>query len=231
MISVAAVALKDRQIYNQNLDRKKSVLKACWLIQPGEKVSAEDVDLKFEAMEPKILDLQTGKYVADIDVAAFDPEEVERISAPENSSKIQDLPTQIKVFQLMKEEEVSMLVLPVHGQGLWGPLLGYLALDADMDTIQGLTFYKHKETPGLGAEVDNPKWKKLWPGRKVYDKDGKLAINVIKGAAKAPEIEPNSVDGISGATLTCRGVTNLLHFWLGEDGYGPYLENFKAGQV
>jgi len=106
-----------------------------------------------------------------------------------------------------------------------------LALAPDMNTVKSFSFYQHGETPGLGGEVDNPAWKALWPGKKIYD-DGEPKIQVIKG-----HVEPDTpgakykVDGLSGATLTGNGVTNLLHYWLGHNGYQPLLTRLKNGDI
>ncbi|MCK5551203.1 MAG: FMN-binding protein, partial [Hyphomicrobiaceae bacterium] len=116
------------------------------------------------------------------------------------------------------------------GKGLWGTLYGFIALDADLNTVKGLTFYEHKETPGLGAEVDNRTWKDLWPERLVYGDnglDGEVMLRVIKGAVARRDEQPHDVDGLSGATLTSRGVSNLLQYWLGDDGFKPYFKKFK----
>jgi Na+-transporting NADH:ubiquinone oxidoreductase subunit C len=107
-------------------------------------------------------------------------------------------------------------------------LYGFVALRADFDTIHGLTFYKHGETPGLGGEVDNPRWRAKWADRKVFDENFDPAIRVIKGPAGPPEEAPFEVDGLSGATITSNGVTYLMQFWLGEDGFGPYLEKLRS---
>jgi Na+-transporting NADH:ubiquinone oxidoreductase subunit C len=120
-----------------------------------------------------------------------------------------------------------MVVIPVEGKGLWSTLYGFLALDKDVNTIKGLTFYQHAETPGLGGEVDNPKWKALWPGRKAFGDDGQPKIAVIKGQAGPVAEDPYQVDGLSGATITARGVSHLVQFWLGTNGFGPYLKQFK----
>ena len=114
---------------------------------------------------------------------------------------------------------------------MWSTLYGFLALEADANTVVGLVFYEHAETPGLGGEVDNPVWKAKWVGKEVYD-EGDVAISIIKGS-----VDPSSsnavhqVDGLSGATLTSRGVHNLLHFWLGDNGYKPFLTNLKNGEA
>jgi Na+-transporting NADH:ubiquinone oxidoreductase subunit C len=138
------------------------------------------------------------------------------------------------VFRVKREggNGIEAVILPVHGYGLWSTLYGFLALDLDLNTIRGLTFYEHGETPGLGGEVDNPRWKHLWVGKKAFDENGDLRIAVIKGqvnpSAPAAKYE---VDGISGATLTSRGVSNLIRFWLGDEGFGPYLDRLRATGV
>ena len=119
------------------------------------------------------------------------------------------------------------MVLPIHGYGLWSTLYGFIALEGDLETIVGLGFYSHGETPGLGGEVDNPSWKAQWVGKKLYDSQGELAIQVVKGKAAPGDV--NSVDGLSGATLTSRGVSNLVNFWLGDDAFGTFLSTAKAG--
>jgi Na+-transporting NADH:ubiquinone oxidoreductase subunit C len=134
------------------------------------------------------------------------------------------------VVHLVKQHgAVQLVILPVHGSGFVSTLYGYLALAGDANTILGLSFYEHAETPGLGAEVNDPAWRALWRGKKIRDADGQLRIQVIKGrvdaAAASAEYE---VDGLSGATRTGDGVTNLLRFWLGADGFGPYLENIRT---
>ena len=119
-----------------------------------------------------------------------------------------------------------MVVLPVEGKGLWSTLYGFVALKPDIKTIAGITFYEHGEKPGLGGEVDNPSWKAKWPGKRAFDDNWTPKIMVVKGQAK----DEYGVDGLSGATITSRGVGNLLQFWLGADGFGTYLKNFREGR-
>lgn len=123
--------------------------------------------------------------------------------------------------------ELEQVILPIRGYGLWSTLWGFIALDADLVTIRGITYYEEGETPGLGGEVDNPDWKKKWKGKQAFD-DGKVAIRVIKGTVNAETPDAKfEVDGLSGATITSKGVTHMLHYWLGEDGFGPFLEQLK----
>jgi Na+-transporting NADH:ubiquinone oxidoreductase subunit C len=233
-VAFAAVTLKERQERNAVLDRQKKVLIVSGLMEEGEEVSPEQVQKMFdESIVSRIVELDSGTYAESIDNETYDQQKALKDpqlseKAPENKAGIARIPKYGRVYYLTEGEEIKKLILPVEGKGLWSTLYGYLALAPDTTTITGITFYQHGETPGLGGEVDNPSWKALWPGRQVYDDSWEPAIEVIKGAAGPPSKNPHKVDGLSGATLTSRGVTELLHFWLGEHGFGPYLENFRS---
>ena len=138
------------------------------------------------------------------------------------------MPLRALVYQMVENDQIQKIILPIEGKGLWSTLYGFLALGPDTTSIEGITFYQHGETPGLGGEVDNPSWKALWSGRQAYDESWEPVIEVIKGHAGPPSEDPYAVDGLSGATLTARGVTYLVRYWLGEQGFGPYLERFRA---
>ena len=135
------------------------------------------------------------------------------------------------VYLIEKDGKYDKVILPVRGYGLWSTLYGFLALENDFNTVAGLGFYDHGETPGLGGEVDNPKWKAIWPGKEIYS-DGDVAIELVKGNvdSSTPNAE-NKVDALSGATLTSRGVSNLLRFWMGELGYKSFLSNLRSGEA
>jgi len=125
--------------------------------------------------------------------------------------------------------QLKSVILPIRGYGLWSTLHGFIALESDLNTVVGLGFYQHAETPGLGGEVDNPKWKGLWPGKKLYNEAGEPVIHIVKGGVdpSSPNAE-HQVDALAGATLTSNGVDRLLQFWLGEQGFGPYLAKLRA---
>jgi Na+-transporting NADH:ubiquinone oxidoreductase subunit C len=110
-------------------------------------------------------------------------------------------------------------------------MYGLIALGSDLNTVESFGFYEHGETPGLGGEIDNPNWKSSWVGKKVFANGGPPVIRVVKGkvAEDAPGAE-HKVDGLSGATLTANGVTNTVDFWLGPNGFGPYLNRLKGGE-
>jgi len=132
------------------------------------------------------------------------------------------------VYLVKDGDQLQQVILPVYGKGLWSTMYGFISLDADLSTVIGFAFYEHGETPGLGGEIDNPAWKGLWPGKRIYDEAGNIRIEVLKGAVdrQSPDAV-YQVDGLSGATLTARGVSNLLQYWMGSNGYRPLLENLK----
>ncbi len=233
VVSSSAVSLKDRQDTNAALDKQRNVLVAAGLAEDRERLSREEIEERFAPIQQVVIDLETGEEAPGIDPGEFDYRKAAADpdtsrEAPDNPSRIQRLADHALVYQLQDESgAIQTLVLPVEGYGLWGTLYGFLALDADLGTISGITFYDHKETPGLGGEVDNPRWKALWKGRQAFDDQLNPRITVIKGTAGPPLEDPYRVDGISGATMTSRGVTNLVQFWLGANGFGPYLEKLR----
>ncbi len=235
VVAGSAVSLKDRQEANARLDRQKKVLSVVGLLKEDEDLDAAAIEARFaERIKPQVIELATGKPAEGIDPATFDQQAKDPavgIDAPSNQAKVLRLPKHAIVYQVLSEQkQVERVVLPVEGKGLWSTLYGYLAIEKDGDTIAGLTFYQHGETPGLGGEIDNPRWKALWPGRKIHNADGKTAIRVVKGAAGPSGEAPNKVDGLSGATLTSNGVTYLLQFWVGENGFGPYLAGMTGAK-
>lgn len=236
VVSGAAVSLKERQTANATLDKQKNVLLAAGLAQEGEPLSEEAVQERFASIEMKVIDLASGEELPDVDPRTFDQQDLARDPASSraverNPAQVQRVPDRALVYEKYSDDgSLDMVILPVEGQGLWSTLYGFIALDADLNTVRGLTFYQHGETPGLGGEVDNPRWKALWPGREVFGREGEPQIEVIKGRAGPPEQAPHEVDGLSGATITSRGVTHLLRFWLAESGFGPYLQRLAAEQ-
>ena len=234
LVSAIAVALRDRQQENKLLDEQKNVLEVAGLLDVGERLSREGIQRRFsENLTARVVALETGDYADDVDPLTFDqrrasvdPDTSRR--APRNPANVRRVPYQARVFLIQPKDEIEGIILPVEGYGLWSTLYGYLALAPDSRTIRGLTFYEHAETAGLGGEVDNPRWKALWPGRLAFDEDWVPRIAVKKGAAGPVETDPYHVDGLSGSTLTSNGVTNLIHFWLGDDGFGPYLARYRA---
>jgi Na+-transporting NADH:ubiquinone oxidoreductase subunit C len=239
-VATSAVGLEDRQDENKLLDRKSKVLSVAGL-GGDEHLTRDEINALYaKHVSSKVVDLDTGAYVelSPEELAAFDQLKMQKdpktsTAAPKNRAGIKRLPNQAMAYLIDKDADskTDLLVLPIEGKGLWSTLYGFLALERDLDTIAGLTFYQHGETPGLGGEVDNPRWKALWPGRELYNDRGEPVIDVIKGQAGTPEKAPHKVDGLSGATITSRGVGELIRFWAGGSGFGPYLQKLREEGV
>jgi len=130
---------------------------------------------------------------------------------------------QAPVYLVKDGAEIEQVILPVEGAGLWATMYGFLAVENDGNTVLGLQFYEHGETPGLGDGVDKPAWRAQWRGKKLYDASGNPQIEVIKGPA--PDDSEYQIDGLAGATLTGRGVSEFVRYWISDEGYGPYLKS------
>ena len=236
-VASAEVSLRPLKELNILIDRQKNILAVAGLMQPGEEIDAEEIRQRFEnSIRPQMIDLSTGEEDTSIDPASFDQRSAARDPsrsrrAPSNPSKVLRVPNQALIYEVVENDEVSAIIIPIEGYGLWSVLYGYLALAPDARTILGITYYDQKETAGLGGEVENPNWKAKWVGRKAFDERGRVKIAVKKGPAGPPDKDPYEVDGLSGATITSRGVTNMLHFWLGDEGFGPYLARLRDTQA
>ncbi len=238
LVAATAVALKPRQEANKILEKRKNVLIAGTLMKKGEDVNVESIFS--EKIKPALIDLKTGDRLPDEKMTGeLAPEnfDVKKISKDKDlgrvlpgdidKAKIKRMPTQMMIYFVKEGDGYSRIIFPVHGSGLWSTMYGFLALDKDLKTVRGFTFYEHGETPGLGGEVDNPKWQALWKGKIAFDETGNLKLKVIKGIA-APDSN-DQIDGLSGATLTTKGIDDLIKFWFGPEGYGPYLEKLRQG--
>jgi Na+-transporting NADH:ubiquinone oxidoreductase subunit C len=132
------------------------------------------------------------------------------------------------IYRVIEDDITVRYILPIYGMGLWSTMYGFIALNRDLSTIDGFTFYEHAETPGLGGEIDNPGWKRIWIGKQAFDSEGKLRIHVIKNHVDAADPDAvYTVDGLSGSTLTTRGVDQTVRFWLGEGGYGSFIRRLR----
>lgn len=230
LVSTAAIGLKSIQEENKIKERKENILKAAGIYKKG-----VPVDELYKQIVPKVVDLSTGEYV-DIDAVAFDQRKAAKdsessiaIPSEEDQAGIGRRSTYASVYLLKDGDELKRVVLPVHGKGLWSTMYGFIALAPDFNTVKNFGFYEHAETPGLGGEVDNADWKKLWIDKQVYNAKGEPVIDVIKGSVSPSDPEAAyKVDGLAGATLTSRGVTNLVQYWMGKGGFELYLKRLAT---
>jgi Na+-transporting NADH:ubiquinone oxidoreductase subunit C len=229
LVSFAAVQLKPLQVANKQLDQQTKILEAAGLLE----VAGSDIVATYNKyVEAKMIDLDTGEYIEG-DPALFDERRNSRDSAksdkPENDIAGINRRSHDGVVFLVRDDSgsIATVVLPIVGSGLWDLMYGYVGLEADLKTVKNVIYSDHKETPGLGAEVMNPKWKALWPGKKIYDESNVVKAKLVKGGAKSGDI--HGVDALSGATLTSDGVTRTLQFWFGEEGYLPFIKKNRGG--
>lgn len=237
-VAGAAVSLKPVQIENRQLDKQRSILAIAGLGEQN--MPARDVKALFgEHITARVVDLETGEYSTQHDPAIFDPLKAAKDPRLSTALKGRDDIALIKrrerfttVYTVERDGRIDALILPIRGYGLWSTLHGFIAIKGDLNTVVGLGFYQHAETPGLGGEVDNPNWKALWPGKVLFDETGKPIIRIVKGGVDpASPSAAHQVDGLAGATLTSNGVDRLLQFWLGEQGFGPYLDRLRKQGV
>ena len=228
LVSITSVTLKPLQ--EAHLDAERAARMAAMLDQlPGMRdIMAE---LEVDALETRMVELSTGAFVADVDPVTFDP-----VAATADEETSVAIPPDVDVAGLgrrallapvnllERDGELLLVVLPVSGKGYQSTLRAMLALNADLTTISALTITEQGDTPGIGARVEDPAWLALWPGKEIVDETGKIVITVVRGAASGP----HEVDGISGATITSNGVANMLRYWLGNHGYGPFLDRLRA---
>jgi len=232
LVSIAASGLKPLQKANKLLDQHTKILEAAGLSDVAAKNGVDPTFKKF--VTPKFIDLASGDFTTG-DHEIYD----ERADARDvsKSTAVKDTDVGLRrrankaVIYIVKNEQgkVDTVVLPIVGMGLWDIMYGYVGLDADLNTVKRVVYYDLKETPGLGAEVQNPKWKALWKGKKMFDKNHNIAIQIVKGGmANCKTNKVYCVDALSGATLTSRGVNRTIHFWLGDEGYGPFIAKYSG---
>jgi Na+-transporting NADH:ubiquinone oxidoreductase subunit C len=233
-VAGSAIALKPVQIENRLLDKQRSILAIANL--GDDNMSSAQVKALFSSrVKARVIDLTTGDYNDSLDPVTFDPLKSAKdpklstvLKGSEDLALIKRREQFTTVYMVEQNGQIESLILPIRGYGLWSTLHGFLAIKPDLNTVVGLGFYQHAETPGLGGEVDNPNWRGQWPGKTLFDEAGKPIIKVVKGGVDPAS--PNAghqVDGLAGATLTANGVDRLLQFWLGEQGFGPYLAKLR----
>lgn len=230
VVAGAAVMLKPTQEEQKLLDKQKNILSVAGLLNSDK---ASDVKATYaQNIEAKIVDLATGDYVEgvtnfDAKVAAKDPAQSVAINAADDKAGLRTRAKYAEVYLVKNAQgEVNQIVLPMYGTGLWSVMYGFVSVEPDGNTIKGITFYDHGETPGLGGEIENPRWQANFVGKKLQNEQGESAITIGKGASADKD---HGIDGLSGATLTSNGVDGTFKYWFGKNAFGPYLTKLKAG--
>ena len=235
IVAGAAVGLRPMQIANKEIDKQNNILAVAGLTtnKSTKEVFASNI-------ETKLVDIATGEFVTDLskeEVAKYDqrkaskdPEQSVKLTADQNVAKINRRANLATVYLVSDDNgQLQRIILPVHGAGLWSTMYAFVAVQPDGNTIDAITYYEQGETPGLGGEVENPRWRGLFVGKELFDADGNPAIKIVKGQAAAGS--KHEIDGLSGATLTSVGVEHTFTFWLGEQGFGPFLSKVREGAL
>lgn len=229
MVAGAAVGLRPLQEENKALDRQKNILLAANLFD-----ASKSVQQLFADIETRVVDLETGKFVPPETIS---PQQFDQLKAAMSDKMGKPLPKDEDiagigrlekyslVYLVKKDGKLSQVVLPIRGKGLWSTLYGYIAVKEDMTSVNGISFYEHGETPGLGGEITNPRWQAGWHDKKIYNASDEEVIQIGGKADQKDKV--HHVDGLSGATLTTNGVDDLITFWFGENGFKPFLTRLK----
>lgn len=234
VVSTAAVSLKDKQVFNAKLDKQSNIVSVAGLQADSPE---EVIKIYGENIEPRLVDFSTGELVGtpeeaakfDQRAAANDPSQSTKLDPEKDIAKIINRSNKGLVYLVKDGDAISKFIIPIHGNGLWSMMYAFIAVETDGNTLDGITYYEQGETPGLGGEVENPKWRGQFVGKKLFDENGQPAIKIVKGGA--PEGSEHGVDGLSGATLTSNGVQHTFDFWLGDEGYGPFLAKVRDGEI
>ncbi len=235
LVSMSAIGLRPIQLQNELIERYRNIVALTGLAPAGQALSDEEIMSVVTQLDLRVVNLETGRFEADLDPeninsrrAANDPTASTEIPADADLARIGRRAHHEVVYLIWRDEGLSRIILPIHGQGMWSTLYGLIGLEADLNTVAAITFYEQTETAGLGDQIQRPEWQALWQGRQLFGGDDNVRFRVASGVVEpgAPGSE-HEVDGLSGATITGSGVTNLVRFWFGSEGYGPLLAEIR----
>lgn len=236
VVSFSAVSLRPLQQENAKLDVQRNILKVAGIETDGSKLAMNEAFNTF--IEPRLVDLETGDFIGTVEearaydqrAASLNQEKSIKLTSTQDVAKILRRANLAKVYLVMdKQRKINEVILPMHGNGLWSMMYAFVAIETDGNTVAGITYYQQGETPGLGGEIENPRWRSQFKGKLLFDETGHPAFHVVKGGAKAGDI--HGVDGLTGATLTANGVQHTFDFWLGDNGFGPFLKKIQKGEL
>ncbi|RLA56715.1 MAG: Na(+)-translocating NADH-quinone reductase subunit C [Gammaproteobacteria bacterium] len=233
LVSVAAVSLRPIQLLNQLVERSRNIVALSGIVEPGQKLSSDEILAAIEQLDVRIVDIDSGKFDDSKDPNEFDPRAAANdpdlgvaIPADADSANL-GRRTRYEIVHLVWDgDELSRVILPIVGQGMWSTLYGYIALEADLNTIAAVSFYEQAETAGLGDQIVHPDWQAKWVGRELFGSDGSVRFRIAAGPVDAgSSAARNQVDGLTGATVTANAVTRLIAYWFGPHGYSTFLDN------
>jgi Na+-transporting NADH:ubiquinone oxidoreductase subunit C len=211
LLTLASTGLKEYQLKNIAIDKQKNILKSVGLVHEKTPLSPGAIDKLYAENIKQVWVDPSGDII------------------PEQNKTQDDLPVYLYVIQ----NHIQSYIIPVDSRGLWGKILGYLAIENDGATISGFTVYSHSETPGLGGEIEKDWFQKNFSGKKILDDRGNfVSVAIAKGLVKDKihdTRQKNFVDGISGATLTGKFLSAGLKQSLMQ--YEPFSQKLRNDQI
>lgn len=230
-VSAAVVLLRPIQLNNQMLDRSRNIMQLTGLLPSDRVIENNEILELYKSLDLRLIDIDAAGYNGEIDPRTFsertaqsDPDTSVAIPADQDRAMLGRRSRFAPVYLVWNEDGLERVILPVRGSGMWSMLYGYIALEPDLNTIAGMTFYEQNETPGLGDQVAHSHWLERWKGLRIYDSQGNLRFRVNEGTvvpgSSTAEFE---VDALTGATVTGDAVTSLMHYWFGPHGYQPFI--------
>lgn len=230
LVSTTVYFLRPIQLAYADLERNRVIVETAGLALPGETLSDRVIVSRFVELDARVVDLETGEFAEDVDArrydqraAAIDPETSVAVPESLDIAGLGRRARRVPVYLLLSGGRIERIVLPVHGQGMWSTLYGFLSLESDFNTIAAIRIYEHGETAGIGDRIQDPAWEAEWVGKQLYGPTGGLQFRVVRDADP-----PFEVDIISGASVTAEGVGNLVRYWFGEHGYATFLTRLRA---
>ena len=231
LVSLAAITLKPKQLRNQLVERSRNIISLTGLVPVGATLSDDQILAAIEQLDIRVVDVDTGEFDASIDPAEFDaraavnnPDLSVAIPPTDDAAKLGRRARHAVVYLVWDDDELSRVILPIHGQGMWSTLYGYLALEADLNTIAAVSFYEQTETAGIGDLIQRPDWLAQWEGRQLFDSQGNFRFRVAAGVVEEGSAAArHQVDALTGATVTADAVTQLVAYWFGSNGYANFL--------
>ncbi len=234
LVCMAALVRIDREAYNQLLETRSTVLAAGGY--EDQLAAGASADELFANFEMKVINLDTGEIATEINPEEFNPKAVmdnpDMVVAIPAAFDIANIKQRPKFVRVFIDKNNGQVVLPISGPGMWGVMNAYIGVEKDGSTVNGLKFYQHSETPGLGAEIEKPKFLNQWVGKKLYGNSGNLAIKVVKNGRYDPKAADaqNTIDGLAGATVTGDKVQAMVQYWFSDHGYGKFLAKYTKSK-
>ncbi|MGD8977848.1 MAG: NADH:ubiquinone reductase (Na(+)-transporting) subunit C [Gammaproteobacteria bacterium] len=226
------VALAERQRADAAIARMLDILRLTELAESEEELTKEEIVERFKVIRPRAVNMETRQFDDEVDAALFDQREAsndptQSFMAPANEAGVRRVPDFAIVYERLGENgELDQILIPIHGQGYGGQIYGFLSLGPDLNTVRQIVFYEHQETPTLGGRINRKSWRSNWPGRRIFDESGNVALELVPKPPPAEEA-PYQVDAVSRATVTTAGVQNMINFWFGPDAFQPFLAEYR----